>query len=332
MPQFDWRGKIIEHLRANADKKLTAREITEALRTKYPEEFERKKKESRTQRTDESIFSEIASRVNFERNNCANEHKQFKIIEGRPRRYYWTEKEEEDTDETGERGTQPVIPSPLYSKAEQELYDPLRRYLASEWNVLSMCVEAGTSSNRDGSGSNKWLHPDIVGMEDLTSDWGEHIKTLTSKTNGKRARLWSLEVKTNLTRSTVRDCFFQAIANSSWANVGYLAVTSIDGGEKTMKELRMLANLHGIGLIIINKDSPEESVIRIPARERRDIDWATCNRVAKANEDFGKFIKAVQTFFLSGSTDSRIWDIPEPEDEPDSSEEQGDNPHPAESR
>ncbi len=42
----------------------------------------------------------------------------------------------------------------------------------------------------------------------------------------------------------------------------------------------MLAGLHGIGLIKLDVESPADSEILIPARERIDVDWNTANRLA----------------------------------------------------
>ena len=53
----------------------------------------------------------------------------------------------------------------------------------------------------------------------------------------------------------------------------------------------MLAGLHGIGLIKLDVESPADSEILIPARERIDVDWNTANRLAKENPDFLDYIK-----------------------------------------
>ena len=43
----------------------------------------------------------------------------------------------------------------------------------------------------------------------------------------------------------------------------------------------MLHSLHGIGLIQLDRNEPLESQVLVPARERNNVDWATCNRIAK---------------------------------------------------
>ena len=75
-----------------------------------------------------------------------------------------------------------------------------------------------------------------------------------------------------------------------------------------MKELRMLFSLHGIGLIQIDSENPTESQILIPARERLNVDWATCNRLTQENKDFLQFVKLVRQFHQTGDPRPKDWD------------------------
>jgi uncharacterized protein len=132
----------------------------------------------------------------------------------------------------------------------------------------------------------------------------QEIKQVVKEYADQKTRLWSFEVKILLNRSNVREAFFQAVSNSSWANFGYLVATEVEGPD-TMKELRMLHGLHGIGVIQIDPDNPAESQILVPARERIDVDWATCNRLAQENKDFLQFAKLVRQFYQTGDPASR---------------------------
>lgn len=96
-------------------------------------------------------------------------------------------------------------------------------------------------------------------------------------------------MKLQLTLSNVREAYFQAVSNSSWANFGYLVAAEIESDD-TASELRMLFGLHGIGVIQLNAEDPSDSQIIIPARQRSAVDWATCNRLLSENSDFEDFI------------------------------------------
>jgi len=69
--------------------------------------------------------------------------------------------------------------------------------------------------------------------------------------------------------------------------------------------------LHGIGLIKLNVESPAESEITIPARERLDVDWNAANRLAEENYDFLKCTKLVRQFYQTGEHRPADWDIPQ---------------------
>jgi uncharacterized protein len=146
-------------------------------------------------------------------------------------------------------------------------------------------------------------------MEDLTADWHQEIKQVVKEYADQKTKLWSFEVKLLLNRSNLRECFFQAVSNSSWSNLGYIAAAEVEGLD-TMKELRMLFALHGIGLIQIDVKNPAESQILVPARERLDVDWATCNRLTQENKDFFQFIKLVRQFHQTGDPHPKEWDLP----------------------
>ena len=146
-------------------------------------------------------------------------------------------------------------------------------------------------------------------MEDLTADWPQEIKGVVKEYADTKTKLWPLEVKILLNRSNVRERFFQAVSNSSWANYGFLVAADIEGAD-TMKELRMLFALHGIGLIQLDPDNLAESQILMPARERLEVDWATCNRLTQENKDFVQFMKLVRQFYQTGDSRPNEWNLP----------------------
>ncbi|CEO18059.1 hypothetical protein RMONA_08575 [Rickettsia monacensis] len=174
---------------------------------------------------------------------------------------------------------------------EEEAYEVLELYL-DELGIYNMQIKHNFSSNKRGAGSNIWLHPDWVGMEVLNKKWSLLIKDCAKYYGGKQARLWSFEVKKKISRSNVRESFFQALSNSSWAHYGYLVAPILDEiRSDTRHELEMLCIRHGIGFILINMEFPEDSEILILAREKSEIDWNMANRLAEENKDFENYLK-----------------------------------------
>jgi uncharacterized protein len=104
----------------------------------------------------------------------------------------------------------------------------------------------------------------------------------------------------------VRKSYFQAVSNSSRAHFGYLVAEKIEG-DGTMKELTMLAAAHGIGVIQLDSAAPTESQVMIPARERPDVDWDMCNRLAEENMDFVAYIERIKHFHQTGKVSRMEW-------------------------
>jgi len=112
---------------------------------------------------------------------------------------------------------------------EHDLYPSLIEFLKLELKVHSDRIDERRSSNSFGAGSNRWLYPDVVGMENLAEGLNPEVVSAIKVSSERRLRLWSFEVKILINRSNVRETYYQAVSNSSWANLGYLVAASIEG-------------------------------------------------------------------------------------------------------
>jgi hypothetical protein len=185
----------------------------------------------------------------------------------------------------------------------------------SKLSVHSKRIDEKKAINNKGRDGNKWLFPDLVGMEDLSKGWQAEIRDCVGEHSDKKAQLWSFEVKRLINRSNRREAFFQTVSNSSWANLAYLVAGEISD-DGTLKELRMLAGRHGIGVILLDPESPIDSEIVIPAKENIEIDWGSADRLAEQNPDFTKFIKQVTKLYKIDEINKEEWDfIPQKDDE-----------------
>lgn len=312
MADMKWRKRVQEFLKKHREEPKRPSEIVKAM-LKEDSEFKKyfEERGGKDPEREKKIIASLASRITSEYKNNPNLYpKEFKSI-GSPREYYWTDKgdedkiqeDKEDKDESNNE----------LKLLEKDLYNPIREYLKHDLCVHSILISA-QKSRQDGLGGRKWLYPDIVGVEDLSSNWEDEIRELSEKTDNKRARkkarLWSLEIKQDITSSNARKCFFQAVVNSSWANFGYLAGRIDKNAEEIIKELRRLADLYGIGIIALNKNDYAENRIIIPARERDEVDISTCNRLAATNEKFASYVQQVNKLY-KGSFDSKFWQIPQ---------------------
>ena len=302
---------FIEFLRNNSDKKFTAREIAEWITRTYPEECDQKIKNSKNKLKNEVSSAEemnkllirilvgeiVSHRVSFQKKSP-----QIKTTEGRPRKYYYTEQSEADEIKIIEENNTGTQSLPL----EHDLYPILIEYLNAEHNLYAKRIDEKRSTNLRGPKGNEWLYPDLVALEDLASEWSGKVTECAKQYGDKKAKLWSFEVKRLINISNVRSTFFQTVSNSSWANYGYLVAAELE--EKAKKELLMLSSLHGIGFILLDTETPSESQIRIPSRERTDLDWESINRLTESNNDFADYIEEISDFCLTGKTKKQDWD------------------------
>lgn len=297
------KDRAFEFLRSAPDARFSAREIANWIHTHYPTETNEKLRRSSSLTTEADLVQQLVAEIGANRPGWQRKHPQLRTTETRPRLYYWTHKsepEEVEEAETGGRISPPQADSaPQDGFLERDLYGPLTAFVASEFGARAIRIDEATASNRRGPGGNKWLYPDVVALEALTAGFNREVLEAIRQSGDRRARLWSFEVKRLLNRSNVRESYFQAVSNSSWANFGYLVSAEIEGAE-TLKEIRMLYAVHGIGLIQLDYANPMESVIQIPARERSGVEWSMCSRLADENSDFAKFMKRVRQFYQTG--------------------------------
>ena len=305
------RKTVFTILKQHPQKQFTARELAILVFNNNREASEKKKLASVRLMNDDDVISQIAAEIGATRPIMQKKHPEIKTTEGRPKKYFFSKKSDEDEVDDAEHQIKDNKSLKLKSEkiqySENDLYPILSQYLHDELNIYSKRIDEKTSSNKLGKNGNKWLHPDIVGLEDLSSDWSDLVKECVKLYADQRSKLWSFEVKILLNMSNVRESFFQAVSNSSWANFGYLVTSQITGSD-TLKELRVLSSAHGIGIIKLDLDNPFESQILIPAKERNIIDWDSCNRLSQENKDFSQYIKLVKQFYQTGEIKVFDWD------------------------
>lgn len=140
----------------------------------------------------------------------------------------------------------------------------------------------------------QWLHPDMVGVYFPLGTWEPEVLEIAREVGNLVLKLYSYELKRELTFSNLRESFFQAVSNSSWAHQGYLVAAEIAQDEDFMEELKRLSTSFGIGVIKLDIHNPDDSEILIPAKEREFLDINTINRLATINSDFRKFLKGIK--------------------------------------
>ncbi|MGB9686868.1 MAG: COG2958 family protein [Rectinema subterraneum] len=141
----------------------------------------------------------------------------------------------------------------------------------------------------------QWLHPDIVGVYFPLEEWETEILDISKEIGSSGIKLFSYELKKVLNFTNLRESYFQAVSNSSWANEGYLVAASIEDDEEFKQEIKRLNNAFGIGIIKLNIEDPDSSEIIYPAREKDLVDIETMNKIAQVNPNFKEFLRRIKT-------------------------------------
>ncbi len=149
-------------------------------------------------------------------------------------------------------------------------------------------------SSKSPKGMDRWLYPDMVGVRFLHAEWSnENLIAFSKKFDTLPVKLMSFELKKEISVHNCRECYFQAISNSSWANEGYLVGRHIDTqNSKLMDLLKRLHASFGIGVIDLRTDE-DKSAILLNAKYKEKIDYTVASELSAKNEKFSGFLKSV---------------------------------------
>jgi hypothetical protein len=140
----------------------------------------------------------------------------------------------------------------------------------------------------------EWIHPDLVGVSFPVDSWDKGLIELSKEMGLLPIKLYSFELKKELNSTNLREYFFQAVSNSSWAHEGYLAAAILEQDDDFQQELKRLSNSFGIGIIRLEIHNPDDSEVIIPADQKETLDWETINKLCNVNPDFKGFIEGVK--------------------------------------
>ncbi|GAA9195559.1 COG2958 family protein [Helicobacter pylori] len=189
---------------------------------------------------------------------------------------------------------------------ESDLHPLLVKFLDKDSNFKLRCKTIDhRKCLKDKKGKCEWNYPDIVGVYFPYNKYspfdkydGEILKFL-HHTGQKKHKLFSFELKVNLKLTNLKESYFQAVSNSSWANAneGYLVVKNID--DEVLSELRRLNQSFGIGVIKLESEISNSKIL-LPARER-EIDIPTLNMLVEQSPvDFKPFMIDINTQIEKG--------------------------------
>lgn len=194
--------------------------------------------------------------------------------------------------------TQNEIKEPKNSYSERDLHPLLTRFAFANDNFKAYTKTIyHESSIKTKKGMDKWLYPDIVGVSFEYKDYQKELNKFIGKFSSLPIKIYAFEMKKHLSVSSFREYYFQAVSNSSWANEGYLVALDIDESDEELMDLmKRLSYSFGIGIISLNSQNVDESVILARAEFRENLDYSVMNELSMKNPDFKKFLESVEEF------------------------------------
>lgn len=206
----------------------------------------------------------------------------------RPARYYLKKLASEQRPAELERAASidATVPE-KYSYKESQLHPFLARFAYTQFSAYSKTIRHSTSNKKEFG---EWVHPDMIGV--YYPEWRDEVVTFSKLTGGFAAKLFSFEIKKGLSFANLRESFFQAVSNSSFAHEGYLVAADISTDQDFRSELERLSASFGIGVIEINIEEADGSNVLVPAQERESIDWDALNKVAM-NKDVQDLLRRI---------------------------------------
>jgi hypothetical protein len=190
-----------------------------------------------------------------------------------PRRFFLKEllKNEEDknkADDAIRKAEERISKADIATKYKEIDIHPFLVYYADAFFRLYTKTINHLKSTKKKSA--EWLHPDIVGIlfpfdyieNDNTIEFAKEIGSLPVK-------LYSFEIKRKIDSNNIREAFFQAVSNSSWANEGYLVAAEILDDPDFNSELERLSAAFGIGIIELDIEDPDSSEVLYQAKFKK---------------------------------------------------------------
>jgi len=158
--------EIIAHILKNSpDQYFTAKEIAENVFKKFPDWCENKKRNSKQDLgTDNKLINQVKSEILSKIVALQKKDSNYQILEEKPRKLFYSTKNNVKKSDN----VQQVIKGNF---SENDLYPLLAKYLRTVHTIYSKRIDEKRSKNSRGQGGNKWLFPDMVGLEITGETW-----------------------------------------------------------------------------------------------------------------------------------------------------------------
>lgn len=221
----------------------------------------------------------------------------FIKVDSRPRKFFLRSLlAEGDGIKLLEKETTKLPPPKKFTYLEKDLHPSLAYFAHYYLKAYTKTIYHAKSEKKEFG---EWTHPDMVGCYFPIDEWKPEVYEFSSLVGSVAIKLFSFEIKRELSFTNLRESFFQTVSNSSWANEAYLVASKISEDEDFLNELRRLSTSFGVGVISLNADDPDASEILFPANNREYLDWDMMNKLTNMNAGFKEFLKRIKNDITS---------------------------------
>ncbi len=182
------------------------------------------------------------------------------------------------------------------SYKERDLHQVLAHFIDYHFGAYSKTINHSRSTKKKYM---QWMHPDMVACSFPGLELDDDVFELSNLVNNPPIKLYSFEIKLQLNFGNLRESFFQAVSNSSWANEGYLVTANLQYDIEFMMELSRLSSSFGIGIIELDLIDINGSEIVNEAKTKEDLDWLSINNLSIHNKDFNEFVRRIRKDMIS---------------------------------
>ncbi len=136
-----------------------------------------------------------------------------------------------------------------------------------------------------------WIHPDMVSVDFLTlkNNVSQTFLKVINQIDTFKMTSYKIVKEIN-TDYELKESFFQAVSNSSWANYGYLVAFEISSN--LYEEIHRLNQSFDIGVIELDANPYASRILY--SSGYKDLDFKTIDKLCKMNKDFEGFIEHVE--------------------------------------
>jgi hypothetical protein len=133
-----------------------------------------------------------------------NEKSPFVKIDSKPRKFFLKDLASEEDLRKIEEKEKAEVEIPIETKYSERDLHPFLTYFA--YTYLRVHTKTISHEKSSKKGYAQWLHPDLVGVYFPIAEWEDDVIDFAKEVGTKLIKLYSFEMKKELTFSTLRGC------------------------------------------------------------------------------------------------------------------------------